>query len=135
MIMMMKRGVKMMNRRTALREINEKTLDLLVSALKKLKKDNTQDFTAKDISKLTGNYVLPKTIADSIINDSRCYSPSPKERLSLIGKACIKAFPGQKVKLKESYHSKREVVVYTSEDGERFEKEKSVHTYYFSYED
>jgi len=122
-----------MSRRTLLREINEKTINLLASALKKLKNDNAENFSARDISELTGKYVLPKTIENSIDNDRGRYNP--KERLSLIGKACIKAFPGQKVKLKESYHSKREVVVYTSEDGERFEKEKSVHTYYFSYDD
>ena len=122
-----------MSRRTALREINEKTLDLLVSALKKLKRDDTQNFSARDISKLTGNYVLPKTIENSIDNDRACYNP--KERLSLIGKALMKAFPNEKVKLKRSYHSKRETVVYTSEDGERFEKAKLVNVYYFSYDD
>lgn len=124
-----------MSRRTALREINEKTLDLLVSALKKLKNDNAQDFTARDISKLTNNYVLPKTIEDSARNDLCCCSFNPKERTSLIGKALVRAFPGQKIKLKKSYHTKTEVVVYTSEDGERFEKEKYVCTYYFCYED
>lgn len=124
-----------MSRRTALREINEKTLDLLVSALKKLKRDNTQDFTARDISELTGKYVLPKTIENSIENDCNCWSFDPRERLSLIGKALMKAFPDKKVRLKRSYHSKRETVVYTSEDGERFEKEKSVFIYYFSYDD
>lgn len=122
-----------MSRQTALREINEKTVELLVSALKKLKNDNTQDFTARDISKLTNNYVLPKTIENSIDNDRGRYNP--KERTSLIGKALMKAFPGQTVRLKRSYHSKRETVVYTSEDGERFEKKKYVDVYYFSYDD
>lgn len=122
-----------MSRRTALREINEKTLDLLVSALKKLKRDNIQDFTARDISKLTGNYVLPKTIENSIDNDRARYNS--EERTSLIGKALMKVFPDKTVRLKRSYHSKKETVVYTSEDGERFEKEKYVNVYYFSYDD
>jgi hypothetical protein len=131
--MMMKRSVKRMSRRTELREINEKTLELLVSALKELKKDNVENFSARDISKLTGNYVLPKTIENSIDNDRGSYYH--KERLSLIGKALMKAFPDKEVRLKRSYHSKRETVVYTSEDGERFEKKKYVNVYYFSYDD
>jgi hypothetical protein len=129
----MKRSVVKMSRRTALREINEKTLNLLVSALKKLKNDDTQNFTARDISKLTGNYVLSKTIENSIDNDR---SFNPKERLSLIGKALMKAFPDKRVRLKKSYcDCKQETVVYTSEDGERFEKTKVVDVYYFSYDD
>jgi hypothetical protein len=131
--MMMKRSVAKMNRRTALREINEKTLELLVSALKELKKDNVENFSARDISKLTGNYVLPKTIENSIDNDRGSYYH--KERLSLIGKALMKAFPNKEVRLKRSYESKQETVVYTSEDGERFEKKKYVNVYYFSYDD
>jgi hypothetical protein len=130
---MMKRRVAKMNRRTALREINEKTLELLVSALKELKKDNVENFSARDISKLTGNYVLPKTIENSIDNDRGSYYH--KERLSLIGKALMKAFPNKEVRLKRSYESKQETVVYTSEDGERFEKKKYVNVYYFSYDD
>lgn len=121
-----------MSRRTALREINEKTLNLLVSALKELKRDNAENFSARDISELTGKYVLPKTIENSIDNDR---SFNPKERLSLIGKALMKAFPDKRVRLKRSYHSKRETVVYTSEDGERFERVRYVNVYYFSYDD
>lgn len=124
-----------MSRQTALREINEKTVNLLVSALKKLKNDNTENFSARDISKLTGNYVLPKTIENSIDNDRSRYC-GPKERTSLIGKALVKTFPNKTVRLKRSYCDyKRETVVYTSEDGERFEKIKSVNVYYFSYDD
>jgi len=123
-----------MSRRTALREINEKTLGLLVTALRELKRDNAENFSARDISKLTGNYVLPKTIENSIDNDRGSYGS--KERLSLIGKALMKAFPDKTVRLKRSYGDyRRETVVYTSEDGERFEKIKSVNVYYFSYDD
>lgn len=132
--MMMKRSVVKMSRRTALREINEKTLGLLVTALRELKRDNAENFSARDISKLTGNYVLPKTIENSIDNDRGSYGS--KERLSLIGKALMKAFPDKTVRLKRSYGDyRRETVVYTSEDGERFEKIKSVNVYYFSYDD
>jgi hypothetical protein len=130
---MMKRRVAKMSRRTALREINEKTLDLLVTALKELKKDNAENFSARDISKLTGNYVLPKTIENSIDNDRGSYYH--KERLSLIGKALMKAFPNKEVRLKRSYDAKRETVVYTSDDGERFEKTKVADVYHFSYDD
>lgn len=123
-----------MSRRTALREINEKTINLLVSALKELKRDNAENFSARDISKLTGNYVLPKTIENSIDNDRGSYGS--KERLSLIGKALMKAFPNKTVRLKRSYcDCRQETVVYTSEDGERFEKTKVVDVYYFSYDD
>lgn len=132
--MMMKRSVVKMSRQTALREINEKTVNLLVFALKKLKNDNTENFSARDISKLTGNYVLPKTIENSIGNDHDSYNP--KERTCLIGKALVKAFPDKTVRLKKSYCDyKQETVVYTSEDGERFEKINSVNVYYFSYDD
>lgn len=132
--MMKKRSVKRMSRQTALREINKKTLGLLVTALRELKNDNAENFSARDISKLTGNYVLPKTIENSIDNDRGSYSS--KERLSLIGKALMKAFPDKTVRLKRSYGDyRRETVVYTSEDGERFEKIKEVNTYRFSYDD
>ena len=124
-----------MSRRTELREVNKKTLELLVSALKKLKEDNAENFSARDISELTGDYVLPKTIENSIDNDrGSCYGS--KERLSLIGKALMEAFPEKTVRLKRSYcHYRRETVVYTADDGESFEKIRYVDVYYFSYDD
>ena len=124
-----------MNRRTALREVNKKTLELLVLALKKLKKDNAENFSARDISELTGNYVLPKTIESSIDNDLGSYYGS-KKRLSLIGKALAEVFPDKTVRLKRSYcHNRRETIVYTADDGESFKKTKYVDVYYFSYDD
>ena len=48
----------------------------------------------------------------------------------------MQAFPDKTVRLKRSYcEGKRETVVYTSEDGERFEKIRYVDVYYFSYDD
>lgn len=126
---MMKRRVKRMNRRLELREVNNKTIEVLATALKRLRADKKmKEFSAIDISKLTDGYVLATTIERSVENDS----PYAKKRLTLIGKALEQAFPNEKVRVKRCrYGYKEEKITYVAEDGETFETTKYFHVYQF----
>lgn len=125
-----------MNRRTELREVNKKTLELLITALRILRTNKTEKFTARDIQTLTDDYVLANTIEKSISNDWYCHSFIPEKRVSLIGKALVQAFPNERVKIKRYEYKARKIkVTYISDDGEIIESPKYVHTYAFEYDD